>query len=518
MMYQLYLGPGTVYVEDPLNEDIFDSGLSYVKASWILHMLRHIVGDEIFFDILRAYYHSAGNQYGTATTADFQAVCEQVSGLDLDKFFHQWVYEDSYPHYALSWDYERRGSQYEITLDILQEQENYAFWMPLDVMVMTEAGERNFVIWDSLAQQSFVLNVDARPESIELDPHDWVLKKVRGDFQNPSFDQGILLVNGIDWDTYRDEVLDAYENRAFWGDFPISFWDCFYPSAQGYPSTLPEPLGRGRVPAPMLGQFSTVIWIGNNYNGDLGSWQLTPIMEYIRAGGNVLLLGRRGQDFIDEEMREYLGIQWMEYPMMDIHNCMADVGGLLDMEIVGTQSLNALFSSYLSNAESTLLFRETASNDPAAGIGVWHHPAEGGSHRVAGAQFVFISGRPYRYDSAQLRSNIEYILGEFLGESKTAKEPRPTAFRLQQNYPNPFNRATAIRYQLDRAMDVRIAIYDLCGNRIRVMLNREAVPAGSYEIFWDGRNDEGVRVASGVYLYELQSSRQSTLRKMLLMK
>ena len=51
MMYQLYLGPGTVYVEDPETETIFDSGLSYIKGSWILHMLRHVVGDSMFFNI-----------------------------------------------------------------------------------------------------------------------------------------------------------------------------------------------------------------------------------------------------------------------------------------------------------------------------------------------------------------------------------------------------------------------------------------------------------------------------------
>ncbi|MFC1482140.1 M1 family metallopeptidase, partial [Candidatus Neomarinimicrobiota bacterium] len=145
MMYQLYLGPGTVYVEDPENEDIFDSNLSYVKGSWVLHMLRHVVGDHVFFNILQAYHASPEYKYGTATTESFQAVCEQVSAMDLDKFFYQWIYEEYYPQYSYSWDWVDNGSGYDIDLEIRQEQTNYIFWMPIDVTVTTTEGETTFI-------------------------------------------------------------------------------------------------------------------------------------------------------------------------------------------------------------------------------------------------------------------------------------------------------------------------------------------------------------------------------------
>jgi aminopeptidase N len=58
MDYQLYLGDGTIYVEDPQNENIFELGLSYHKASWVLHMLRHIVGENHFINIMKTYYSS----------------------------------------------------------------------------------------------------------------------------------------------------------------------------------------------------------------------------------------------------------------------------------------------------------------------------------------------------------------------------------------------------------------------------------------------------------------------------
>ena len=87
--YHTYKGPGTIYVEDPQTEDIFDIELSYNKASWVLHMLRHVVGDSVFFDILKTYHTSPGHQHNIADTEDFQKICEKVSGLKLEKFFQQ---------------------------------------------------------------------------------------------------------------------------------------------------------------------------------------------------------------------------------------------------------------------------------------------------------------------------------------------------------------------------------------------------------------------------------------------
>ena len=77
-----YYGSGTIYVEEPnSNSDIFLSGLSYNKASWVLHMLRNIVGDNMFFDILKSYASNDSLKYDAASTSDFKEVCEDISGL-----------------------------------------------------------------------------------------------------------------------------------------------------------------------------------------------------------------------------------------------------------------------------------------------------------------------------------------------------------------------------------------------------------------------------------------------------
>ena len=511
MNVNLYLGSGTVYVEDPENEDIFDVGLSYDKGSWVLHMLRHVVGDEDFFNILQSYYRSDLHHYGTATTEEFQAICEQVYGKSLEKFFHQWIYEEYYPRYSSSWTYRAIDEEYQIQLTIRQEQTNHIFWMPLDITVSTISGDTTIVILDSLVSQTFEFFVSNQPTAIEIDKYNWVLKVTEDPIIDPTFDQGILLVNGVSWETYGSEIYDAYENKAFWGGFPISFWDCFYVPLVDYPSTLPDPLGHGRIPAEILGQFSTIIWIGNNYGGDLGLWQSTSILSYLEAGGNVLLLTRRGQDFINFELQQYLGITWAEEEENTINNCIADYSGLENMTFLLPQTAVSVFKTEMETKESILLFKETVSFEEERGLGVWKNPAQGG-------QFVFINGRPYRYSYIPLQNNIEYILDNFFGEkslTNIAENAGSTllSFELKQNYPNPFNPTTTINYQLPISSYVELSIYNLLGEKV-VTLVSEKQNTGNHQVEWDARG-----FASGVYLYRINADNGfKETKKLILLK
>jgi len=96
----------------------------------------------------------------------------------------------------------------------------------------------------------------------------------------------------------------------------------------------------------------------------------------------------------------------------------------------------------------------------------------------------------------------------------------PLKFNLEQNYPNPFNPVTLIHYSIYERGNVRINIYDLNGNLIKELVN-ELLSPGSYKILWDGKNDVGKKVSSGVYFYELLfegTSVHSMRKKMLLLK
>jgi hypothetical protein len=94
-------------------------------------------------------------------------------------------------------------------------------------------------------------------------------------------------------------------------------------------------------------------------------------------------------------------------------------------------------------------------------------------------------------------------------------EAPPTRSSLSSNYPNPFNPETMIRYTLSQNGRARIAIYNNLGQRIRVLSDQEQ-QAGVYEVRWDGRDDQGRLVGSGVYFYQITINGFAETKKMVL--
>jgi hypothetical protein len=93
----------------------------------------------------------------------------------------------------------------------------------------------------------------------------------------------------------------------------------------------------------------------------------------------------------------------------------------------------------------------------------------------------------------------------------------PLAFRLQQNYPNPFNPETAIRYQLPEATHISLKVYNFSGQFVRALFEGEQSP-GSHSVVWDGMDDLGQNVASGVYLIQMTAGIFTASQKITLMR
>jgi aminopeptidase N len=178
MAHNEYYGEGTIYVPDLSDVwRIFHGGLSYRKGAWVLHMLRHIVGDSTFFDILHAYYDSQF-QHGTVVTEDFRDLCEAISDMELDWYFQEWIYGEYYPMYSYYWLSKKRGSVYDVTLTIEQIQTNTGlFTMPIDVTLFTFDDEETVVVFDSLQTQTFEFTLHFMPLHVLLDREDWILKE-----------------------------------------------------------------------------------------------------------------------------------------------------------------------------------------------------------------------------------------------------------------------------------------------------------------------------------------------------
>jgi hypothetical protein len=93
----------------------------------------------------------------------------------------------------------------------------------------------------------------------------------------------------------------------------------------------------------------------------------------------------------------------------------------------------------------------------------------------------------------------------------------PTMVELQQNYPNPFNPETTIKFTLGSAQQASLAVYNVTGQRVRTLFDG-AVQAGEHSVIWDGCDDSGRSVASGIYFYQLTTDRETHSRKMVFLK
>jgi hypothetical protein len=93
----------------------------------------------------------------------------------------------------------------------------------------------------------------------------------------------------------------------------------------------------------------------------------------------------------------------------------------------------------------------------------------------------------------------------------------PNDFSLEQNYPNPFNPATEIRYALPKNAQVSLIIYNALGQKVRTLVSAPQ-EAGFYAVRWDGRNDNGEKVASGLFIYRLKASDRVATKKMIMMQ
>lgn len=166
--------PGALYDPSPL----FGS-TPYRKGAWVLHMLRNVVDDDaVFFDGLKAYYGTLGGQ-GRATTESFRDVMEAATGLELDAFFDQWIYESGRPDYRWTWTYAPAASGYEVILDLEQQQATPAVYsMPVDVEIDAGGNSQVFRAQNNARTQRFTFAVVGEPRALTIDPDGWLLKPV----------------------------------------------------------------------------------------------------------------------------------------------------------------------------------------------------------------------------------------------------------------------------------------------------------------------------------------------------
>ena len=122
-----------------------------------------------------------------------------------------------------------------------------------------------------------------------------------------------------------------------------------------------------------------------------------------------------------------------------------------------------------------------------------------------------LPGTVYRYQLGAVDAD-----GEFFSAVASVETPKAVT-TLYQNYPNPFNPSTTISFYLPQPERVVLTIYDVAGRRVRRLVD-DNVTFGRTDVTWDGRNDNGERVGSGVYFYRLVAGKKVLTRKLTVLK
>jgi aminopeptidase N len=187
---QVYGRMGGTITAENVDNPFDDSGAIYTKGAWVLHMLRHLLGDEKFFSMLKQY--ASAHAFANASTMDFQKACETAYGAPLDWFFQQWIYAQGRPVYKIASEISPLGGgNFNIFLSLKQTQTHtipgrtgdaaLVYVMPLDVVIHYADGtSETRVIQNNLRKQKYNLMVSKAPVNIVLDGNNWVLKKVKG--------------------------------------------------------------------------------------------------------------------------------------------------------------------------------------------------------------------------------------------------------------------------------------------------------------------------------------------------
>ncbi len=219
----------------------------------------------------------------------------------------------------------------------------------------------------------------------------------------------ILVVNGIQYITYPTEMEDFYNSSACFGNHQVDVWDLF--GDQGFDYSANSNIQRvdlfnHAIPNSVLQKYQKVIWIGNDFGGDLAFYDPNQVLEYVQIGGNFLLATRYGSHFFNSGLQTYCGIASFTGDSQ-INSLISMDPNLVDVPAVGTNNL-VHFTTLNSTSEAVPIFDDAAATGYIAGFSL---------HKENEGVFVYIAGRPYRFNNTALESDCNYIIDNFMNST-----------------------------------------------------------------------------------------------------
>jgi aminopeptidase N len=164
--------PGAVYISPDRPRDELLTYTTFNKGAWVLHMLRHVMGDRRFFVALHDYVDA--NRSGAVDTAAWRAACERAYGKPLGWFFDEWVYGEGRPALRTSWDASSRSWDLRVRID--QVQPGRVFVMPVDLEWTAAGRSVRRTVWLRRRHEQLTLRAGAPISKVILDPDGWLLE------------------------------------------------------------------------------------------------------------------------------------------------------------------------------------------------------------------------------------------------------------------------------------------------------------------------------------------------------
>jgi len=158
--------------------DLFDRHL-YEKGSLVLHMIRYLLGDDLWWKTINYYVNKHKTQ--NVITSDLERAIEEATGFNLQGFFEQWVYKSGYPEFKLSYSYDDKSQTAKFSVVQTQEinAETLLFTLPMEIAFISESGKRElFKVELEEKEQTFYFRLVEKPLFASFDPDNWILKTV----------------------------------------------------------------------------------------------------------------------------------------------------------------------------------------------------------------------------------------------------------------------------------------------------------------------------------------------------
>jgi PKD repeat protein len=219
----------------------------------------------------------------------------------------------------------------------------------------------------------------------------------------------ILVVNGIAYATYGTEMLNFYTSSAGFGNHQVDVWDLFGEQCFDYaanPNIQRINLFNRNIPVSILNMYKKIIWIANSYGGDEVFFNPTTMLNYVTNGGNLLLATREGADFFNTDFLNYCGITSFS-GLSALTQLIALDDSLVNIATVGTNDRNQFVVLDVAS-EAIPIFDDNVSTNFVAGFRIQKENHGG---------FIYIAGRPYRFNNTAMNQNYNYMINDWLNYS-----------------------------------------------------------------------------------------------------